>query len=184
MERTAADLGDIFAVGHEAEKIVAAAYEQEDGNPIVMSPFKSFDKWDFRRDLRANESPDGLESFETRVEVKYDAYASKRVEKHGNIEQCNLYFELSSYGKRSGIMQTLADEWAHVVGDKAYIFDPRDLRAAFFKDMQAEKKIGQLLKGGEANASTGWVVPFHQMRPLVKRTLKLSRPIYVKPSAF
>lgn len=170
--------------GHTAERVCAMAYEQEDGNPVIMSPLdKPFDGFDFRRDLRAMSSPDGLNSFETRVEVKWDSYASKRVEKHGDITACNIYFEISSNGKQSGILQTLADEWAHIIADKIYIFEPRELRAMFFKDMQSPsiERIGIMMKGGDNQKSFGWVVSFSKIKPKIKRILKVPYPIYIKP---
>lgn len=169
-----------LSVGQEVERVVAEAYMQEDGNPVVMADKTKFNKWDFRRDLRGTSSPDGEPvSYETRVEVKWDAYAEERAKMYGLIN-CNFFFEISSFGKSSGILTTLCDEWAHVVNGYAYIFDPRDLRRLFFTDFSGKTKLGFVKSGGDKNKTFGWLVSYNRIAPHALRKLKLPRPVYVK----
>jgi hypothetical protein len=157
--------------GRVIEKYVADAYSSKTGNPCLQTERGNHSPWDLCLDLSNDiENPKAVGCCHKRIEVKFDLVATQFKSKDRPF---NLYFEIAYSGRSSGIINTLCDEWIHVVGKHAFVFDIRELRALFYRDVTHKDKIGKILGGGDRNQSVGWAVPYDKIKTFVKKNLTI-----------
>ena len=118
---------------------------------------------DFRYDLKiGNEFENKLGDIlnNRKIEVKTDFRA---------LETGNLFVEVSSRGKKSGITKSESDYYAFIISMDYIIFVDKDVLKAITERFRAKRGV---VRGGDKNTSEGVLVPIRSITSEVKSIKK------------